>query len=399
MTIPGVFEIKGKVQHYDWGGYDFIAEWSGVANKENKPLAEYWLGAHPAHSSMVIAGGKEWSFQKWIASDPQHILGDKVFHRFGGLPFLVKLLDVRQMLSIQVHPDKKNAGLGFERENAAGIDIMAGERNYRDANHKPEMLVALTDFWLLHGFRNEKSLHDILESIPEFHFLLPVFDEGNYESLYREVMTLPQERVNEVLGPLIERISSLKENTDKMDPHFWAAKAAAAFCDGNVFDRGLFSIYFLNLVHLKKGEGLFQDAGLPHAYLEGRNLEVMSDSDNVIRAGLTRKHIDVPELLRLVRFEATIPRIVSGKGEETDYHFPAQEFHVFGYDLSFERSKEFFQLSPHILVVAEGRVELTHGNHSMEVRRGQSFYILPGIGVRLKAKERSRIFRVFVPGV
>ena len=144
-----IFRIKGAVQHYSWGGYDFIPNLLGIKNDVQKPFAEYWLGAHPNHSSKMESTGE--FLHDFIKSHP-NVLGESVRQKFGSLPFLFKILDVRQMLSIQVHPAKEVAAQEYARENASGIPLTAAHRNYKDQNHKPELMVALDDFWLLHGY-------------------------------------------------------------------------------------------------------------------------------------------------------------------------------------------------------------------------------------------------------
>ncbi len=303
--MTGVAPITGTVKHYDWGGVSFIPSLLKTGNPNQQPFAEYWMGIHPLGISRVhVADGKTKPLSE-ISAD---------------LSYLLKILDVKDMLSIQVHPSKSCAEEEFARENNEGIPLDSPRRNYKDANHKPEMLVALGDFYLLHGFKPAKLLSATLEVVPELSRLTPVFAKDNYASLYKSVMTMPQEQVNQILQPLLDRIIPLyKENKlGKDSEDFWAARAALTFSRKNWIDRGIFSIYLFNLVHLKKGEALFQGAGLPHAYLEGQNVELMSNSDNVLRGGLTSKHIDVNELLKHVKCEPTVPAILEGK--ETAKH-------------------------------------------------------------------------------
>ncbi|MGZ5191534.1 MAG: mannose-6-phosphate isomerase, class I, partial [Flavisolibacter sp.] len=177
-----VFQLKGVVQHYTWGGFFYIPQLLNMENKEEKPFAEYWLGAHPNHPSQ-IEKHPLLSLDKIINENPATILGENVFKKFQSLPYLLKVLDVRQMLSIQVHPDKKSAEQGFEDENKKGIAVYAYNRNYKDDNHKPEMAVALGDFYLLHGFKEEKLLENILDNVVEFNFLRPVFKSKGYKGL------------------------------------------------------------------------------------------------------------------------------------------------------------------------------------------------------------------------
>ncbi|HVK96755.1 MAG TPA: mannose-6-phosphate isomerase, class I, partial [Flavisolibacter sp.] len=322
-----VFKINGVVQHYSWGGYEYIPSLLGIENKEQKPFAEYWLGAHPNHPSIITGSSK--NVHEYLQENSEALLGKRVAQQFSSLPYLFKVLDVRQMLSIQVHPNKVSAEKGFDEENKKDIPVSAANRNYKDKNHKPEMMIALGDFWLLHGFKSEAAIIETIDSIPEFSFLRNVFNTRGYKGLYEAVMNLPQEKVDEILAPVMNRILPDFESgaLDKNNPNYWAAKAVINFCKNESYDRGIFSIYFFNLLHLKKGEGIFQPAGLPHAYLEGQNIEVMANSDNVLRAGLTDKHIDVKELNKHVVFEETIPNIYSPSGATVEkFETPASEF-------------------------------------------------------------------------
>ncbi|HVG41576.1 MAG TPA: mannose-6-phosphate isomerase, class I, partial [Chitinophagaceae bacterium] len=260
---PSIYLLKGKVQHYSWGGFQFIPQLLQLNNEEQKPYAEYWLGAHPAQPSTVIVDNKELALNDVINEYKEGVLGAAAAKKFDALPYLFKVLDVRQMLSIQVHPNKEWAKKSFENENEKGIPLTAPHRNYKDTNHKPELMVALSDFWLLHGFKPADQLAEILEAVPEFDFLVDVFEKDGYEGLYEKVMYMNQREVNDLLEPLIAKIIPLYQNNEfgKDEESFWAARAAETFCKNGQYDRGIFSIYFFNLLHLKKGEGIYQPAG------------------------------------------------------------------------------------------------------------------------------------------
>src|SRR5690348_14834060 len=243
-----LFKLQGKVQHYAWGGYEFIPQLLGVENKARQPYAEYWLGAHDkAASEVLLPDHSVIPLPEFIAVSPEKYLGPAVAKRFGRLPFLFKVLDVHDMLSIQVHPTKSEAEKGFARENAAGIPLDASNRNYKDDNHKPEVMVALSEFWLLHGFLPEEKLRKVLQEVPEFSTLLPVFDQESYYGLYRHVMEMPQEKVNKLLLPPVQRAVPLYQagTLRRSDPAYWAAKAlVSGMTRIDQLDRGIFSIYF-----------------------------------------------------------------------------------------------------------------------------------------------------------
>src|SRR5258706_2557644 len=275
MIQDKIFKLKGKVQHYTWGGTEFIPNWLGIDNPDKKPFAEYWMGAHPSASSTIIINDQEESLYELIEKEPEQFIGKKTSEQFGELPYLFKILDVKDMLSIQVHPTKEAAEQGFEEENKKGITLNAPHRNYKDKNHKPEVMVALSEFWLLHGFLNENKLIRVLKTLPEFRGFEKLFLEKGYKGLYEHVMSMPQPEVNNLLRSLVEReIKRKKNNTlTKNNPGRWVAKLYERDNNPSNIDRGIFSFYFFNIVKANPGEAVFQEAGVPHAYLEGQNVE------------------------------------------------------------------------------------------------------------------------------
>ena len=393
-----IFKLKGVVQHYSWGGYDFIPQLLGINNTEKKPFAEYWLGAHGNYPASIENEGSV-ALNQFIKTDREGLLGSRVAKKFSALPYLLKVLDVRQMLSIQVHPSKKAAEISFEEENKKNIALTAPHRNYKDPNHKPESMVALSDFWLLHGFKKKEDLQNIFNARTELFFLKDIFIAGGYKALYEEVMLMDQHRVNEILEPLIKKIIPLYTNgsIQKTEEDFWAARAALNFCKDGNYDRGIFSIYLFNLVSLKKGEGIFQAAGLPHAYLEGQNVEIMANSDNVLRSGLTDKHIDVAELLKHVKFEATIPDILNPKSNHKIFLSPAEEFELQQYLLDKGEEVDIETRSGEIFLLLNGAVQVTSEKQNMEINKGDSIFIRAGCEIKLKPLSGINLFRATVP--
>jgi mannose-6-phosphate isomerase len=319
------------------------------------------------------------------------------------MPYLLKALDVNDMLSIQVHPSKAAAEKDFAAENAAGVPLSSPERNYKDTNHKPELMVAMGEFWLLHGFRPPASMKEILARTPELAFLLPVFGEDNYAAVYQLVMEMPQDEVNSRLDPLLSRILPLYEagKISKSNPDYWAAKGSLTFSQPGKTDRGIFSVYLFNLVKTKKGQAVFQDAGIPHAYLEGQNIEIMASSDNVLRGGLTNKHIDVKELLKHTKCEPTHPAILSGEkqGAQTVYKTPAPDFELSSFELKEGESVSVDIVTTDILLLVEGAVEITSRHGSVQIGLGNpSAVLFPGKDTVLKASQDSLVFKATVPG-
>lgn len=392
--------MYGKVQHYSWGGYEFIPALLDIANEENKPYAEYWMGVHPLATAEI--GEDHQSLSNLINENKEKVLGKYVSEQFSGLPYLLKILDVRDMLSIQVHPSKKQAEEDYANENAAGIAIDAPNRNYKDDNHKPELSSALSDFWLLHGFKPKEKLVSVLKNVDELESLLPVFEDEGYEGLYKYVMEMPQDEVNEILQPLVDRIVPLYNETKltRYKEDFWAARAALTFNEGDTIDRGIFSVYLFNLVNVKKGDAIFQDAGVPHAYLEGKVVEIMANSDNVLRGGLTGKHIDIDELLKHVKAEATAPDILHGEKEsrcETVFKTPAKEFQLSYITLDKDESFSVHSRTGEIFIVIEGSVRFSVGDDKLRLASGESAFVIANQQVNIRAGAKSLVYRASVP--
>lgn len=366
-----IIKVQGVFKHYDWGGKTFLPRLLNRSNEEGKRYAEYWLG-----SDLHEAAGK--------------------------LPYLFKVQDVEKMLSIQVHPSKEVAERKFNEENERGIPLDAPNRNYRDDNHKPELLSPLGDFYLLHGFKQVEQIRKTLADTPELAFLGESFKGGDYRRLYTKVMTIPQPEVNRILMPLINRILP-EYNAGKLskdDPSFWAARAYATFNSGENIDRGIFSIYLFNIVHMTEGEALFQDAGLPHAYLEGHTMEIMANSDNVLRGGLTPKHVDVPELLENILFEPTVPNIIKGSAGRTSeeiFETPARDFQLSRIIIQPLQGISLVAFRPDIYFVYEGHGHAVADELSVTFRSGDALMVFPGTAVHLNTDDRAILYRASVP--
>ncbi len=401
QTIKKIFLIEGKIQHYDWGGKKFISNL--IKRKKNiVNYAEYWLGAHLKAPSIIKTKAGNISLDFFLRQKPIEFLGVRVAKTYGKLPYLFKVLDVDKMLSIQVHPTKKAAEIGFKRENKKGILLTARNRNYKDKNHKPEVMVALSDFWLLHGFLKSEKIIENLEKTSELHFLLSTFKTHNYFELYKKVMQFSQQEVNEILKPLANRIlpDFLNNKIQKSSPEYWVAKALENKSLDNI-DRGIFSFYFFNIVNLSKGEAIFQDAGVPHAYLEGKNIELMANSDNVLRGGLTSKHIDVEELLKNTKFEETIPKILYGikspLNDELVYQTKAKDFR-----LSKIQSNEAIRYnstskSIEILIILKGNATVIRHKNRINIEKGQAILIKANTRYRIVSSKGVEIYKASVP--
>lgn len=388
-----ILKLHGKIQHYAWGGFEFIPALLGFDNSQHKPCAEYWMGAHQSAPAMLETEEGLQSLYNLIQQEPVSYLGEKVYSRFGELPYLFKVLDVNEMLSIQVHPAKEEAVKGFEKEEAAGVPLHVSHRNYKDKNHKPEVMIALGEFWLLHGFKKEDELQKTLSSVPEFNFLSKIFIKDGYYGLYKTVMEMPQKEADELLLPLVKREISLS-NTKK-DPGYWISELYKGKTPDSNIDKGIFSIFFFNIVELQEGEGIFQGAGLPHAYLQGQNIELMANSDNVLRGGLTPKHIDVPELLRHIVFEGIEPNILKGNefAHEIKYTLPVEDFAISAIKLQNGREYISKAVSAEIFIVFSGEVNCGH----LTCEKGEAFAILPDTDYTIRGIEEATLYKAFVP--
>jgi mannose-6-phosphate isomerase len=392
------YKLQGKHRHYDWGGASFIPNLMGIENVEQTPYAEYWMGAHPSAASTVFTPNGAINLDVLVHEDPKMWLGQKTAHEFGAVPYLFKILDVNKMLSIQVHPSKEHAVLGFEKEQTAGIPLDAAYRNYKDQNHKPEVMVALSDFWLLHGFLPPAILEERLQKQIQFHPLINEFKGADYQHLYTYFMELPMELSDQILKPLLEEAATAVQNgrVTKSEPHYWAHKYYAGGIPAANIDKGIFSIYILNIVHLPKYSGIFQGAGLLHAYLEGQNIELMANSDNVLRGGLTSKHVDSSELIQQVNFKPTFPAILKGDfitKQEIKYPCTTSDFSLTKIALEGGETYTITSHSIEILLAIEGTV-LVEG---LPLEAGDSVVIQPYSKIELIAQQPTVLFRSFVP--
>ncbi|WP_405736143.1 mannose-6-phosphate isomerase, class I [Streptomyces sp. NBC_00028] len=362
--------LDNTVRPYAWGSTTAIPDLLGIA-PSGEPQAEMWMGAHPGAPSRTARG----TLVEVVEADPERELGAAAVAKFGPrLPFLLKILAAGAPLSLQVHPNLAQAKEGYEDEERRGIPVDAGHRNYKDANHKPELICALTEFDGLCGFRDPNQAAELLaglgvDSLKPYVDLLHAHPE---DAALREVLT-----------------AVLSADREEMARTVTEAAAACARLGGAYApyadiahhypgDPGVIAAMLLNHVRLQPGEALFLGAGIPHAYLNGLGVEIMANSDNVLRCGLTPKHVDVPELLRIVRFEAADPGVLrpeaSPDGEEV-YETPIDEFRLSRYVLpEGGAAHDLTRPTPQILLCTVGSVRA--GEH--ELSPGQSVFVPAG---------------------
>ncbi|UYM18505.1 mannose-6-phosphate isomerase, class I [Endozoicomonas euniceicola] len=297
-----IYKLENTIQDYVWGCPESMLKLFNIENSEKKPMAELWMGAHPKAPSSLIGHQKYQSLLDYISIDVE-VLGEASQNTFGsGLPFLFKVLSADLPLSIQAHPDKAQAEAGFKRENALGLPLNAANRNYRDPNHKPELVYALTPFKAMNGFRQVKEIVSLfrMANISALTEALDKLDNSPNESglklFYQTIMTLKGQQKENL-------IKEAFEYSKQSDVEAW--KEVCCLHEYYPGDIGVLSPLLLNLVTLSPGDAMFLKAGTLHAYLKGTALEIMACSDNVLRGGLTKKHVDIEELLKTIDFGST----------------------------------------------------------------------------------------------
>ena len=406
-----VYPLRCDVQHYDWGDTEFIPRMLGVDNPRHEPFAELWMGAHPDLPSSVVMQDKEIPLNAFIEQAPAAVLGPSVAETFDNrLPYLFKVLSAAAPLSIQAHPSKAQAQAGFARENAVGVPLSAAHRNYKDDNHKPELIAALTDFYALRGFRPLEEIAEMLHTVPEFGDFATAFEAtpASLRVLYESCMQQSQSQVDALFDPLIERLSEADRQHPftREHPEYWLLRADRAYSREGHRDRGLFSIYFLNLVHLHPGEAMYLPAGVLHAYLEGSGMELMANSNNVLRGGLTPKHVDVAELLSNVSFEGGVPEILRAKPLpgtcEWAFATPAREFEL--RRIALDAQSIYSRGATHSMEILipveageEAGVVIQSDAEALTLKKGEAYMAPYGVPYRIQASEGAILYKATVP--
>ncbi len=371
--------IIGARQNYAWGSSDGIASVLGEKNTGDTPFAEYWLGAHPNGPTTLPTGV---TLAEHVQADPS-VLGQVGRERYGNrLPFLLKLLSAKQALSIQAHPSRSMAEEGFAAENAAGIPLGAPHRNYRDDWPKPEAIVALSGFNALCGFRDPLRTRELVAElgVPAADvFLAPLTDDNGIEDVFLRI-----HRQKADVLPIIDALvtaATARTPEGTRDEFSDLCDTICTTAADYPQDPGILAALLLNRVRLQPGQGLFLDAGNIHAYLSGTAVEIMSNSDNVLRGGLTPKHVDVDELARVVRFTPEEPRIVTWVNESpgTD-RFPApfDEFALW----KIRDTALPAENSPRI-ALALRPAELHAGSDTLELGQGHAAFIDAGETIKV----------------
>ncbi|MGE0300326.1 mannose-6-phosphate isomerase, class I [Pseudonocardia sp.] len=372
--------LENPVRPYAWGSRTVIAELLGVPSPAPHPQAELWCGAHPADPSRLVRGGR--SLLEEVSADPEAALGEDGAARWHGrLPFLLKVLAADEPLSLQAHPSARQAADGFARENAAGIPVDAPERNYRDPSHKPELICALTPFQALVGFREPTATVELLRALdvdvlaPHVELLAGQPDDGGLRALFTTWITLPQSMLDVLVTAVQEGAVHLA--ADSGSPWQGVARSLLELSERYPGDAGVLAALLLNRVELAPGEALYLPAGVLHAYLAGAGIEIMANSDNVLRGGLTPKHVDVPELARVLDFAAPAPPVLTGHpdGPWSCYDTPAHEFRLRRYHGAADRPLPVPDGGARILLCTDGYACVHAGGAELELRRGAAMWL------------------------
>ena len=387
-TSPRFYRMHNVIQDYAWGSTTSINQLFGTANPENKPQAEIWMGAHANGCSQIEVDGKQTLLSDVIEADKETMIGAETAGTFGELPYLFKVLAAANALSIQVHPSKAQAEAGFAKEEEQGIPRTAGNRNYKDPNHKPELVYALTPYQAMNGFREFAEIVANFRAleIAEIRLLVDALEanlnESGLETFFESMLSLE----GEIKDTCVAKLLAYAE-VNQADELFGLILELAEQYPGDI---GLFAPLMLNTLTLQPGEAMFLYACTPHAYLKGTGLEIMANSDNVLRAGLTPKYMDVPELVSCttcqpIPFDSLLmaPQVENGAEH---YPIPVPDFKFSVYQQV--DGQELVTNSAEILFAVDAPLTVSHPDgETVTINKGESVFIPANVGPYLTSSE------------
>ena len=392
--FPSFLPMQNVIQHYAWGSKTAIANLFDIPNPNHLPQAEIWMGAHQNGCSTVKWHGETIKLSTLIEQSRQEILSEKTAQKYQELPFLFKVLAAEKALSVQVHPDKKEAEIGYEKENLAKIPLDSPIRNYKDPNHKPELVYALSQYQAMNGFRSHIEIIELFQELAS-KTLVPLVEkftknqtEDGLKHFFISLLSLQGLEKKSAISELV----SFSQSSDS-SPFTLITDLKQHYPD----DIGLFTPLFLNVITLEPGEAMYLDARTPHAYLKGTGLEVMANSDNVLRAGLTPKHIDVIELASCTAFKEK--PFDTLKLEPTVHEFGEQKYAIPVNDFKFSLYPSPQQAvvkpqSAEIIMAIDEEVVLSHLSETFVLQKGQSVFI-PAYVEQYTIQSQARVARVY----
>jgi mannose-6-phosphate isomerase len=400
------YRLENSIQHYVWGSKNadaFIAHLLGIKAEKNKPYAELWIGAHPKAPSMVVDSRNKIPLNKFIDLHPNEILGVAASRKFNNkIPFLFKVLSAAEALSIQAHPNKAQA------EELHRIDPL----NYSDANHKPEIAISIDGLTALVGFRSYPEIIAVLKKYPELMQFIEAEGSNDLIRNKNQLLTEKKENLKKLVSALFSNASSkpdlleqtlnrlekrLRDSSDDLEEReelFLGLKQQY----GN--DVGLYTLFFLNLVHLQKGQGVFLESGIPHTYLKGNIIECMANSDNVVRAGLTPKFKDSETLVKILSFESGVVNILKCAKNVKVYDYPslASEFSVSRIVLKKNDQLKQSCKSIQIILLLTGEARIEWKNGMIDCKQSDVFIIPAAMKhYSISASSNIEIFRAEIP--
>ncbi len=365
-----VVRLQNTIRDYAWGSRTAIAELTGV-EPDGKPQAEVWMGAHESAPSVLPSGD---SLYDVVSAGPSDVLGVETAERFEGrFPFLAKLLAAAQPLSIQAHPSQDQAIDGYARDEAAGIPRDAADRNYKDPWPKPEILIALEPFDALVGFRPLETTVALLDALQPIGFeeLTDLLRDGKLREAFTQFMSSDRDSIRPLVAALAEACSGYAGEAFAME-----RETIARLCEDFPDDPGVLAALLLNRVRLERFEAVYLPAGNVHAYLHGLGFEVMANSDNVLRGGLTSKHVDVPELVSVVDFEPLADPVLAATpvadGVST-YETGCEYFAIHRVELDGDE-RTVDGVGPRIICCVAGTVDALGKESAVTLSTGQSAF-------------------------
>lgn len=390
-TYKSIFPLNNTIQEYDWGTKGAFTQLFGWPNPEQKPKAELWMGTHPKGPSLIK--GSNQSLQQLISTLPAKKLGNAL-NEMGELRFLFKVLSAAQALSIQVHPSLEQAKEGFKHEEINGPNRSAPHRNYRDSNHKPELICALTPFVAMCGFRCIEQIKSLLDELrcewlgewANKMFSKAEHNHGTLKQAYLELLHFDKETQARYANKLKESIQALiGKRVDKADLQAYAAQSRLSpylecllLSEYYPSDIAIISPLIMQLEYLEPGEALFLSAGIPHAYLRGTGLEIMAASDNVLRGGLTSKHIDLNELQKIMSAQPMeAARIIPTKIDEQHltYKVPVDDFELQVLQVEHTQTSQIHFENAAIVFCINQAVKLNRREEVIELKAGESAFV------------------------